>query len=308
MNSYTKPASMRPVVAEAHWPSRTSGDALLARFCGVGRGDPADATPASPVAAFVLAHPDDEVVGAGARLTRLRDAIVVHVTDGAPRDMRDARDAGFASREAYAAARRRERAAALAVAGIAPERTRDLGVVDQEASLALAALARRVAALLDALRPDVVVTHPYEGGHPDHDATAFAVHTACALLRRDGAPAPVVLEQTSYHNRGGTMATGEFLTDRARPVLTTALSDAECRTKRRMVACYETQARVLGQFPIGAERFRVAPRYDFARAPHDGVLWYECFDWGMTGARWRALAGHALSDCRLTAAGWRAAP
>ncbi|MBV9250682.1 MAG: hypothetical protein JO227_15715, partial [Acetobacteraceae bacterium] len=36
--------------------------------------------------AVVVAHPDDETVGAGASLRLFRDLTLVHVTDGAPRD------------------------------------------------------------------------------------------------------------------------------------------------------------------------------------------------------------------------------
>ena len=43
-----------------------------------------------------------------------------------------------------------------------------------------------------------------------------------------------------------------------------------------------------------AERFRPAPNYDFTRPPHAGQLFYEKFNWGMTGEQWRALAGRAL--------------
>ena len=46
----------------------------------------------------VAAHPDDETIGAGGRLAASPGAIVVHVTDGAPRDPGDARAAGFATR------------------------------------------------------------------------------------------------------------------------------------------------------------------------------------------------------------------
>ena len=61
-----------------------------------------------------------------------------------------------------------------------------------------------------------------------------------------------------------------------------------------MVACHATQARVLAPFPLGPERFRSAPRYDFSRPPHPGPLHYERADsgatWGIDGARWRAEA------------------
>ena len=55
---------------------------------------------------IVVAHPDDETIGLGAQLGRFEDALLVHLTDGAPRDGEDARNYGFASVADYAAARR----------------------------------------------------------------------------------------------------------------------------------------------------------------------------------------------------------
>jgi N-acetylglucosamine malate deacetylase 2 len=107
---------------------------------------------------------------------------LLHVTNGAPRNLLDARAAGFVGWQDYAAARRQELLAALRLAGIEATRTVQLGMPDQEASFRLVELAAALAAKFSALRPEVVMTHAYEGGHPDHDATAFAVHTACALV------------------------------------------------------------------------------------------------------------------------------
>jgi LmbE family N-acetylglucosaminyl deacetylase len=266
---------------------------LLDRLCANDRRTPCRT-------ALVLAHPDDETVGAAALLLRGRDTSVVHVTDGAPRDLRDARAAGLATREEYARVRREERAAALSVAGLPAERVHDLGIVDQEASLSLASLARRMAELLSALGPEVIITHPYEGGHPDHDATAFAVHSACALLRDAGAVPPAIVEQTSYHDRNGAMAVFEFLpSEWSEDVRTLELTAEERALKQRMLDQYRTQRGVLQYFPVAVERLRVAPRYDFTRPPHPGTLWYERFDWGVTGARWRQLAALALGELAL---------
>lgn len=249
--------------------------------------------------AVVAAHPDDETIGAGGSLPRFGEVILLHVTDGAPRNGRDAAAAGLKSREAYAAARRRERIAAAQLAGIGLDRQVEMGIIDQEASLHLDRLACRLADWLAESGPDLLLTHPYEGGHPDHDAAAFAVHAACRLLERERWPSPAIAEFTSYHAQAGIMAVGCFLPADGSPETTRLLSEEERDLKRRMFACYATQRQVLSAFPIDIERFRPAPAYDFTRPPHPGPLHYESFDWGMTGERWRALAGEALRALRL---------
>ena len=61
-----------------------------------------------------------------------------------------------------------------------------------------------------------------------------------------------------------------------------------------MFACHASQAAVLVSFSVDRERFRVAPRYDFAHPPHEGPLLYERpgsgAEWGIDGARWRQEA------------------
>src|SRR6185503_8216928 len=114
-------------------------------------------------------------------------------------------------------ARNREGLAALGLAGFPEDRLIMMGLVDQEASLDLAGLARAICVLLTRLRPAVILTHPFEGGHPDHDATSFAVHAGRALLGRsrphDGAAAPVILEMACYHaGSDGSVARSRFLT------------------------------------------------------------------------------------------------
>ena len=146
----------------------------------------------------VVAHTDDEILGAGSRLPLLREARFVYVSDGAPPEGTDAARHGLSVR-GYRQARRHEREVALGLCGIAPDRVIDIGVPDQQTSFHLADIARRLADLVRQREVHAVLTQPYEGGHPDHDATAFAVHAAVALVRARGAAAPEIVEMAGYH-------------------------------------------------------------------------------------------------------------
>jgi hypothetical protein len=75
------------------------------------------------------------------------------------------------------------------------------------------------------------------------------------------------------------------------------LSPEERELKRAMIACHASQRAVLALFPSRLERFRAAPNYDFSRPPHMGQLYYDGFDWGISGSEWRA--GARLAADRL---------
>lgn len=228
--------------------------------------------------ALVAAHPDDETIGAGASLHLFRKLLLVHVTDGAPADLADARAAGCASAAEYAAVRRQELQCALAVGGARAEQI-ELGAPDQGASWRLADLTRALREILERHGVRVVITHPYEGGHPDHDAAAYVVQASGAER----------IEMAGYHAGPAGMAIGVFLPGGSTPVRI-ALQPDECVRKRMMLDSFTTQRTTLAPFGCDQEVFRLAPNYDFTKPPHEGILHYEQYDWGMTGACWRALA------------------
>lgn len=240
--------------ASAVWARlRTDVDALSALCtCNSGKN-------AAPRTLIVAAHADDEVIGAGARLAALRDVAFVHVTDGSPRKLADANAAGFSTREAYAKARRHEFHAALVRVGHAGALADCLNVADQEAALHIGDVGLRVAEHIAAFKPDVVLTHAYEGGHPDHDATAAAVHIACQLLRRSGKATPALVEFPCYRLRDGVFTRGEFLCADGQRQIRLRLTASETALKRELMGCYVTQRETLAAFPVEFECFAARP-------------------------------------------------
>ena len=272
---------------------RKTGEHTLERLIGA---DPLSLVP--PKVAVIVAHPDDEAIGAGVLLCDIPDGVVVHVTDGAPRSSATVRRRGFKTREAYAEARRAEVVNALKHVGIPAERIRCLGFVDGEATLRLVELCHDVIDLILELEPEVILTHPYEGGHTDHDATAFAVHMACGILRREGVAGPIILELTSYHQRNGKRVRSSFLPRKGVPERSLELNPDTQLLKAKMFEEFVSQRDCLREFPIVSERFRVAPRYDFTQPPHEGTLDYERFCATICGDEWRARASRALDLLR----------
>jgi LmbE family N-acetylglucosaminyl deacetylase len=270
--------------------------------------------PRSPGAAgmralVVAAHPDDETVGASWLLMHARDVYVLHVTDGAPHDRRYWPRAAPATREDYAALRARELSGALAHAGLPRSRCACLGVPDQAATETLVPLVLGILRVVRSLSPALLVAHPYEGGHPDHDAAAFAAHAALARLAREGGAPPQLLEMTSYHRGPSGLETGAFLPGRrGSRVAERRLSLWQRRRKARMLACFASQAEVLAPFPLAVERYRRAPAYDFSAPPHAGALHFEALGWPQRGADFcrnavRALEQLGLRDERALARG-----
>ena len=275
-----------------------SAHASLLEILRAGEGA---ARPALPRAMLVGAHPDDETVLAGARLRRLAGAVFVCVTDGAPRNGYDAGRHGLTP-EQYAQARRIELESVLGRCGIPPQRILSLDCPDQQATLLLVPASRRLAQLFAQYGTEVVLSHAYEGGHPDHDASAFIVHAAVALRRAQGAAAPAIVEMAGYRRRADGERSCGFLPRPDGAPDDALMIDQEpdaLRFKSELVAGFTTQRETLSGLPIAAEGYRVAPAYDFRQPPHAGKLHYENYPWGMSGERVRELAGEALRELGL---------
>ena len=230
----------------------------------------------------LVSHADDETMAAGALLRRMREPMVVFATDGAPRDRFFWEKYG--SRSAYSDVRRREAEAAMAIAGVRSfhfladpaDRSR---FVDQDLFLWIPKALDKLNEIAAAFRPEAIVSHAYEGGHPDHDTCSFI---ATQLAREHNLP---LWEFPLYHrSTDGVLVRQEFMV----PVGTEVLLDvtlAELEIKKSMIEAHASQSLTLSEFSPAIERFRPMFDYDFTRPPHVGMLNYEAWQWPVTGSQ-----------------------
>jgi N-acetylglucosamine malate deacetylase 2 len=239
----------------------------------------------------LAAHTDDETIGASAAMGRSVEPWVVYLTDSAPKKSR--LRSRRLRREEYAALREAEAQHALRLVGVSPDRILHLGATDQEAVFTLDALVTPFLLAVSRIQPEWIITHAYEGGHPDHDSAAFVAAMAINLLLQQQADRPTLLEMTSYYADNDRRVSGRFLAeqDQGWPLW---LTSQELSRKREMVACYSSQANMLREFPLEPERLRRAPEYDFSQPPHPGKVWYEQMGWTMTSGNWCKHARNAM--------------
>lgn len=201
-------------------------------------------------ALLLVAHSDDEVLGCSVAMRQLRRLRLVHATDGSGGD------------EAAAAERLREVMAAVGALGLQPNMA-PYGLPDGS----LIKHARSLADALAAWLPEtaLLITHAYEGGHPDHDACALAAQLACAREAERSGRRVARLEFAIYARGDGQIRTNAFPADATPAATVLKLSSEEKMRKLRALAAFVSQRHVVERFPLDTEALRVAPEHDFSR-------------------------------------------
>lgn len=203
----------------------------------------------------LVAHPDDETLAMSVPLPLLNGLTLVHASDG--------------SSGGDATARLAELADALDRLGCAPHRRIALEGPD-------GALIDAAGRLIDRMMPivaeaDIVVTHDFEGGHPDHDACALIGQRACKALPM--AQRPLRLCFPLYRLGPGGVLTTRFAAEPVAGALRLRLSAAEADRKRAALSAFASQRHVVGRFPLDVEELAVAKEIDVAQPrPTETVL------------------------------------
>jgi LmbE family N-acetylglucosaminyl deacetylase len=227
----------------------------------------------------LVAHPDDETLGLPLLLPRLTQGLLVHATD--------AMTQGHPSPEALSSARYAELAEALRRLGAdhlpkASFMLPDGSLIEHVGSAA--------AALEQSIRgTEVLITHAFEGGHPDHDACALAADLACKRLNAAGFPAPLRLEFPLYAKANEGLRLLAFAPyDGAHWKF--ELSPDQRSKKCFALRAFESQQDVVASFPLGVEALRPTADHDFKLVRSPDALLYP-----QHAEMWAAAALKALA-------------
>jgi LmbE family N-acetylglucosaminyl deacetylase len=146
------------------------------------------------------------------------------------------------------------------------------------------------ASLEQAIRgADMLVTHAFEGGHPDHDACALAADLACKRLLAEGTPPPLRLEFPLYAKAREGIRLLAFAPEEGAD-WSIELSSDQRKRKRFALEAFHSQQDVVANFPLAAEALRPTPALDFRRVRSPDSLLYP-----LQAERWAAAAFRALA-------------
>jgi LmbE family N-acetylglucosaminyl deacetylase len=220
---------------------------------------------------ILVPHPDDEVVAAAAAISRAKamgaEVFALYLTDGciARATMWPWRRK---TRAAIVARRRAEAESAAALLGVTP-----VGWSPRPARALWRELPEVHAEINATIRthdPNQIWLPAYEGGNPDHDA----LNALGQLFVKDIS----VLEFAEYNFFGGAARAQAFPYPNGQEQ-TIALTAAEQERKRALLRLYASERQNLNYVGVERECFRPLARYDYARPPHPGKLWYARFQW-----------------------------
>lgn len=129
----------------------------------------------------IYAHLDDEIIGCSNAIHLLRKRIhVAYATDGMPSPIEDPSyfhpHTNYKYGDDYKSMRQQEAVQALSILGVTnSSRLHFLDLPDSTLLKNIGLLKERILELLKFIKPDLIITASYEGGHIDHDVLTAVI-------------------------------------------------------------------------------------------------------------------------------------
>lgn len=205
-------------------------------------------------------HQDDESLGLATFLQRMQgDKYIVYLTNGAPHKgypiQKNKMFPPFSNPDEYAAVRKKEALKATRILEIPCANITFWDSVDSCLALDLEQRFDDLKGLINRINPDIILSPPYEGAHPDHDACAVLAKT----INRTCAGKVKCYEYALYNQVGGIPRFNDFMTDSDSEEYAIMASPEELRLKNLIIDCYISQkGDIVDRFPRDIERIRPA--------------------------------------------------
>ena len=219
----------------------------------------------------LVPHPDDEVVGVCAGITRARangsSVFGAYLTNGVP--AKELHWPWQRSEVAVRVQRRwRESETVAAALGIVPAWRQDTPTRTLKSFIKQTIAAIRE--VINRYNVDTIWTPAYEGGHQDHDTANFIASRFSSQVR--------VWEFSEYNFACGKVRKQQFPHETGHEIVLT-LDEREQSFKHRMYAVYASEQGTLRHMGLRTESFRPLKTYDYTRRPHAGRLYYQRLQW-----------------------------
>lgn len=204
--------------------------------------------------AFISSHPDDVELCCGILMRRLiSSGVKVYyfcVTDGAPSSeilsiSKIKNLPNDYNQSTYKTIRRKETIKALSIIGVNSANTKFLDWPDLECYKHISGIVQDFNNILHNI--DGIFCCPFEGGHPDHDITRFAIAAFLTQINYSGH----IFEYASYNNRGYQV----FQKNPPRS-LTIRVKPWERKIKQKIAEVFVSQKEEVKLFKTNMECFR----------------------------------------------------
>lgn len=210
-------------------------------------------------------HPDDVEFSTGRLILKRKgkNVFIFCMTDG-----RKGQEIGNLPEEQFAKIRIKESQKALNFFGVSRKNIFYFKLPDQEV-MNNPYIIDKLFLLLKTINPDFVLIPPWEGAHPDHDATHFF---SLIALKNADFPFENIFEYGSYNFYNGVLNVQKFIPKNTEEIKLIPLYEEQKKWNKAM-SFFKSQLSFQKEYVPKSkfEVFRKLPNYDYNKLPHENA-------------------------------------
>lgn len=244
----------------------------------------------------IAPHQDDEIIGAGGKIIQtIKEGgrvFVVYVTNSVPKKHVKMMPLPHLGEFLVTLNRRIEAKIAMTLAGVPLKNLVFLAYnsrilegysnyPNSELTELIIEIEGKIRILIEKLRPQEIYVPAYEGGHCDHDLINFIVSRIVRELKLNRVyEMPFYATNYPDYKKGPKYSINQEFIPSDRDQLTSSykiihldMKKEEIELKLDMLKAYRSQNPFLIRYMNKPDKFRLFPKYDYTKPPHEGELY-----------------------------------